>query len=140
MDALVQVGLQDFANAYPRELSGGMRMRVSVARALVTRPSVLLLDEPFAALDEITRLKLDRDLLNVWQSHKLTVIFVTHSIFESVYLAGRIIVMSERPGRIIADLRINEPYPRSDDFRMSAAYNGYCRDVSAALSGGTRED
>jgi NitT/TauT family transport system ATP-binding protein len=140
MDALVQVGLQDFANAYPRELSGGMRMRVSVARALVTRPSVLLMDEPFAALDEITRLKLDRDLLNVWQSRKLTVIFVTHSIFESVYLADRIIVMSARPGRIIADLRINEPYPRSDDFRMSAAYNGYCRDVSAALSGGMKED
>jgi len=140
MDALAQVGLRDFAKAYPRELSGGMRMRVSVARALVTRPSVLLMDEPFAALDEITRLKLDRDLLNVWQSHKLTVIFVTHSIFESVYLANRIVVMSARPGRIIADIRVNEPYPRADAFRMSVNYNGYCRDVSAALSDGMKDD
>jgi NitT/TauT family transport system ATP-binding protein len=134
MEALRQVGLAEFAGAYPRQLSGGMRMRASVARALVTRPRVLLMDEPFAALDEITRLKLDRDLLELWQTHKLTVIFVTHSVFESVFLADRIVVMTARPGRIIADFRIEEPYPRSDGFRMSASYNGYCRDVSAALS------
>jgi NitT/TauT family transport system ATP-binding protein len=134
MEALRQVGLAEFAGAYPRQLSGGMRMRASVARALVTRPRVLLMDEPFAALDEITRLKLDRDLLELWQAHKLTVIFVTHSVFESVFLADRIVVMTARPGRIIADFRIEEPYPRSDGFRMSASYNGYCRDVSAALS------
>jgi NitT/TauT family transport system ATP-binding protein len=134
MDALRQVGLQDFADAYPRQLSGGMRMRVSVARALVTRPRVLLMDEPFAALDEITRLKLDRDLLELWQAHKLTVIFVTHSVFESVFLADRVVVMSARPGRIIADLHIGEPYPRSEAFRTSTTYNAYCRQVSAALS------
>jgi NitT/TauT family transport system ATP-binding protein len=134
MDALRQVGLQDFADAYPRQLSGGMRMRVSVARALVTRPRVLLMDEPFAALDEITRLKLDRDLLELWQAHQLTVIFVTHSVFESVFLADRVVVMSARPGRIIADLHIGEPYPRSDAFRTSTTYNAYCRQVSAALS------
>jgi NitT/TauT family transport system ATP-binding protein len=134
MEALRQVGLQDFAKNYPRQLSGGMRMRVSVARALVTRPRVLLMDEPFAALDEITRLKLDRDLLDLWQAHKLTVIFVTHSVFESVYLADRVVVMSARPGRIIADLAVREPYPRADAFRTSTSYNGYCREVSAALS------
>jgi NitT/TauT family transport system ATP-binding protein len=106
LDALRQVGLEDFADTYPRQLSGGMRMRVSVARALVTRPRVLLMDEPFAALDEITRLKLDRDLLELWQTHKFTTIFVTHSVFESVFLADRVVVMSDRPGRIFADLKI----------------------------------
>jgi NitT/TauT family transport system ATP-binding protein len=134
MDALRQVGLQDFVDAYPRQLSGGMRMRVSVARALVTKPRVLLMDEPFAALDEITRLRLDRDLLELWQRRKLTVIFVTHSVFESVFLADRVVVMSARPGRIVADFRIGEPYPRADAFRTSPAYNAYCREVSAALS------
>jgi NitT/TauT family transport system ATP-binding protein len=134
LDALRQVGLEDFADAYPRQLSGGMRMRVSVARALVTRPRLLLMDEPFAALDEITRLKLDRDLLDLWQTHKFTAIFVTHSVFESVFLADRVVVMGARPGRIVADFKIDEPYPRTDAFRMSPAYNGYCLEVSAALS------
>jgi NitT/TauT family transport system ATP-binding protein len=92
------------------------------------------MDEPFAALDEITRLKLDRDLLDLWQANALTVLFVTHSVFESVFLADRIVVMSARPGRIIADIKIDEPYPRSDGFRMSPSYNAYCRDVSAALA------
>ena len=133
-EALRQVGLEDFADTYPRQLSGGMRMRVSVARALVTRPRVLLMDEPFAALDEITRLKLDRDLLELWQTHKFAAVFVTHSVFESVFLANRVVVMSARPGRIIADLRIGEPYPRLDAFRTSPSYNAYCLEVSAALS------
>jgi NitT/TauT family transport system ATP-binding protein len=133
-DALYQVGLEEFANSYPRQLSGGMRMRVSVARALVTRAKVLLMDEPFAALDEITRLKLDRDLLELWLAHKFTAIFVTHSVFESVFLAERVVVMSARPGRIIADLPIAEPYPRIDTFRTSPVYSAYCLEVSAALS------
>jgi NitT/TauT family transport system ATP-binding protein len=139
MDALRQVGLQDFAETYPRQLSGGMRMRVSVARALVTRPRVLLMDEPFAALDEITRLKLDRDLLELWQARRLTIIFVTHSVFESVFLADRIVVMSARPGSIAADIPIREPYPRTDAFRTSPAYNAYCREVSAALARGMEQ-
>jgi NitT/TauT family transport system ATP-binding protein len=134
LNALRQVGLQDFADTYPRELSGGMRMRASVARAIVTRPRVMLMDEPFAALDEITRLKLDRELLELWQTYKLTVIFVTHSVFESVFLADRIVVMGTRPGRIVADLRIDEPYPRADSFRMSTTYNEHCRQVSEALA------
>jgi NitT/TauT family transport system ATP-binding protein len=134
LNALRQVGLQDFADTYPRELSGGMRMRASVARAIVTRPRVMLMDEPFAALDEITRLKLDRELLELWQTYKLTVIFVTHSVFESVFLADRIVVMGTRPGRIVADLCIDEPYPRADSFRMSTTYNEHCRQVSEALA------
>lgn len=133
MAALEQVGLGGFARAYPRELSGGMKMRVSIARGLITQPSVLLMDEPFAALDEITRFKLNDDLLATWAGQNWTVIFVTHSVYESVYLSNRIIVMGARPGRVTADIRIDEPYPRNEEFRMSAPYNAYCRRVSAAL-------
>jgi NitT/TauT family transport system ATP-binding protein len=133
MDVLKLVHLDRFANYYPRQLSGGMKMRVSVARALATRPRVLLMDEPFAALDEITRIQLNNDLLELWQAQGLTVIFVTHSIFESVYLSDRIVVMGARPGRVIADICIDAPYPRSEQFRMSVAYNEYCRHVSAQL-------
>ncbi len=133
MDALAMVGLEKFERAYPRELSGGMKMRVSIARALITRPSVLLMDEPFAALDEITRFRLNDDLLRMWAGHDWTVIFVTHSVYESVYLSNRIVVMGARPGRITADLAIDAPYPRSEAFRMTSAYNDYCRMVSAEL-------
>jgi NitT/TauT family transport system ATP-binding protein len=131
--ALAQVGLADFAGHYPRELSGGMKMRASLARALVTRPEILLMDEPFAALDEITRFRLNNDLLALWRSLRMTVIFVTHSVFESVYLSQRVLVMTARPGRLSFEIRIESDEPRSDAFRTSAAYADYCRSVSAAL-------
>jgi NitT/TauT family transport system ATP-binding protein len=133
MDALGRVGLTDFAKAFPRELSGGMKMRVSIARALVTRPPVLLMDEPFAALDEFTREKLDDDLLDLWQAENWTVIFVTHSVYESVYLSERVLVMGARPGRILHDMKIDEPYPRGRAFRATPAYTQRCAEISDAL-------
>jgi NitT/TauT family transport system ATP-binding protein len=132
--ALERVGLAEFALAFPRELSGGMRMRTSIARALVTEPELLLMDEPFAALDEITRFKLNNDLLTVWQELRRTVIFVTHSVFESVYLSQRIVLMTPRPGRVFAEISIDAPYPRDERFRTSADYAGYCRQVAEALT------
>jgi NitT/TauT family transport system ATP-binding protein len=131
---LKQVGLAEFADAYPRELSGGMRMRASLARALVTDPDILLMDEPFAALDEITRFRLNNDLLALWRNLRKTVIFVTHSVFESVYLSQRVVVMTSRPGRLSAEIRIDAAEPRTEEFRTSADYAGYCRQVSNALA------
>ena len=130
---LDRVGLQAFAASYPRELSGGMRMRVSIARALITEPQLLLMDEPFAALDEITRFSLNDDLLQMWQALRTTIIFVTHSVFELVYLSSRIAVMAPRPGRIFTELAIDAPYPRDGNFRMLAEYAVFCRRTSEAL-------
>jgi NitT/TauT family transport system ATP-binding protein len=131
---LAAVGLDAFAKTYPRELSGGMKMRVSIARALVTDPQLLLLDEPFAALDEITRFKLNEDLLALWQSQRWTVIFVTHSVFESVFLSNRIVVMTKRPGRIAADVAIDLAYPREAALRTQSDYTALCARLSATLA------
>ena len=135
-EAINLVGLNGFERSYPRQLSGGMKMRVSIARALVTQPRIVLMDEPFGALDEMTRSKLNSDLLNVWQKRNWTVVFVTHNIYEAVYLSQRVIVMAARPGRVVADVKIDATYPRNEDFRMSQLCNEYCREISGYLEVG----
>jgi len=136
--ALGLVGLAACAQQLPRELSGGMQMRVSIARALVTRPRLLLMDEPFGALDEITRNRLDAELQALWLTHQagrapLTVMFVTHSIHEAVFLSQRVLVMAARPGRVVDELRIDEPFPRSAAWRVSPAFGALASRLQDSL-------
>jgi NitT/TauT family transport system ATP-binding protein len=133
-EALEQVGLSAFVRHFPRQLSGGMKMRVSIARALVTKPNLLLMDEPFGALDEFTRNKLDADLIRLWWESRLTTVFVTHSIYEAVFLSTRIIVMAANPGRIFRTMTIDEPQPRDEGFRDSPKFAAYCRELSTWLA------
>ncbi|MFO1101521.1 MAG: ABC transporter ATP-binding protein [Methylocystis sp.] len=132
-EALAHVGLADFSGARPRELSGGMRMRCAIARALVTRPALIMMDEPFAALDEVTRFKLNDDLLALKRRLGATIVFVTHSVFEAAYLSTRILVMSRRGGRIIDEIEIDPAIARDDDYRSSKMFSDICRQGSQAL-------
>jgi NitT/TauT family transport system ATP-binding protein len=140
VDAAVEmVALKDFTGVYPRELSGGMQMRVSIARALVTEPRLLLMDEPFGALDEITRHRLDREIRDLWARRSLTIVFVTHSIYEAVFLSTRVLVMSARPGRIVGELEIGEPHPRTDAFRVSERFARSCKQLSDMLASASED-
>lgn len=132
-EALELVGLRRFARTLPRALSGGMQMRVSIARGLVTQPDLLLMDEPFGALDEITRHKLDEDLLALWQKKKLTVVFVTHSIHEAVFLSSRVVMMAARPGRVVEQFDIDSPWPRAGDYMVSPEFTSHARHLHESL-------
>ena len=125
--------MSPFENHYPKALSGGMKMRTSLARALTTKPPLFLLDEPFGALDEITRGALNEELIRLYVSERFAAIFITHSISEAVYLSSRVLVMSPRPGTIVAEIEIPFPYPRSPDMRFDASFGALASEVSRAL-------
>jgi NitT/TauT family transport system ATP-binding protein len=131
--ALELVGLKDYGKSLPRELSGGMRMRVSIARALVAKPKLLLMDEPFGALDEITRQNLQSELLRIWEKEKMTVLFITHNVFESVYLSTRVAVMTGSPGKVVSVLDVPLPFPRGDETRSAHAFSDIVANVSRHL-------
>jgi NitT/TauT family transport system ATP-binding protein len=132
-EALHRVGLKGFEHAFQRELSGGMKMRVSIARAIAARPKLLLMDEPFAALDEPSRQALNDDLIALWAQDKMTVIFVTHSVYESAYLSTRVAVMSARPGHVIAEIALEQPPARGEAYRLSPEFAQAAGRISAAL-------
>src|SRR5579885_12457 len=136
LETLETVGLAEFAREYPRQLSGGMKMRVSIARALAAKPSLLLMDEPFGALDEMTRGRLNVELLRIVALAGWTVLFVTHNVFEAVFLSSRVLVMSPRPGRIVADMPIDLPYPRDPAIRTGLEFNMIASRVLATLQEG----
>ena len=135
-EAIRLVGLEGFENHYPKALSGGMRMRTSVARALTTKPPLFLLDEPFGALDEITRGQLNEELMRLFVSERFAAIFITHSISEAVYLSSRVLVMSPRPGRIVAEVDVPFPYPRSPELRFDPEFGRLSSEISRALREG----
>ena len=135
VDRLVSaVGLDEFRDYYPNQLSGGMRQRVALARALVSDPTVLLMDEPLGALDEMTRSAMRYELVRLWESSRKTVVFVTHSVPEAVLLSDRVVVLSSRPGRILADLEVGLPRPRSEELELSAELIEYTRQIREHLS------
>ncbi|MBI1867071.1 MAG: ABC transporter ATP-binding protein [Methylocystis sp.] len=138
-EALELVGLSAFRGALPRELSGGMKMRAAIARALVTRPAVLLMDEPFAALDEVTRFKLEDDLIALKRELETTIVFVTHSVYESVYLSTRILVLAARGGRVVDEIDVDPEVPRDEEFRLGMQFSCLCRRASRALQGAMGE-
>lgn len=138
-EMLSRVGLADFKTAFPRELSGGMKMRAALARALIAKPKILLLDEPFAALDEFTRQDLNDQLLSLARAEELTVIFVTHSVYESAYLSDRVAVMSPRPGKIVTEISLNPPPARDESWRLSPNFAEQARKISAALRSAMQE-
>ena len=127
------VGLEEFAGRFPTELSGGMQMRVSLARALMTDPRIMLLDEPFGALDDLTRQRLNEDLHRIWQRDRWTGLFVTHNVAEAVDPSDRVVVMSRRPGRIVADVPVDLPLPRAPECRADLAFGEYVKQIGARL-------